>query len=163
MSLKSIVGQERALDHLRSYLTSRRIPPALLFSGTLGVGKAAAALQFAKALNCEQGKDDCCDACPSCGGADKAIDPDLHRVDPAYQAGLLNEDEAKQQSIKVDTVRHLIRNLEMRSTLGRWKTSIIEEAHKLVPAAANAMLKALEEPPPRTLWILVTHRPWQLL
>jgi len=166
VSLSSILGQERALQRLRSILTTRAVPPALLFHGPQGVGKATAALEFAKALNCEKRQDDSCPRegpCPSCAGADKGIDPDIRKVDAAYQASLLEQEEAKQRSIKIDTVRHLIRDLEMRSMLGRWKTAVLEDAHTLVPAAANAMLKTLEEPPSRTVWILVTHRPGELL
>ncbi|MFH1725886.1 MAG: DNA polymerase III subunit delta' [Elusimicrobiota bacterium] len=167
MSLSAIAGQERPLRRLKSLLASRRLPPALLFQGPRGVGKAATALQLAKALNCSKRKTDCCDtgagACRGCQAAEKGIDPDIHRVDAAYQAALLEEDAAKQRSIRIDTVRHLIADLEMRSLEGRWKAAILDDAHTLVPAAANAMLKALEEPPLRTLWILVTHRPGELL
>lgn len=149
MSLQAILGQEKALGRLRSWLKSGRVPHALLFHGPRGVGKAAAALAFAQALNDEQ--------------AAQGVCADIHRIDSAYQAGLLGEPEEKQRSIKVDTIRHVIRDLEMRSLMGGFKTAILEEAHLLVPAAANAMLKSLEEPPPRTLWILTTHRPSGLL
>lgn len=149
MSLKAILGQEKALSRLRSWLESGRIPHALLFHGPRGVGKAAAALAFAQALNGEETAQGVC--------------ADIHRIDSAYQAGLLGEPEEKQSSIKVGTVRHVIRDLEMRSMAGRFKAAILEDAHRLVPAAANAMLKSLEEPPPRTIWILTTHRPGDLL
>ena len=163
MPLSDIRGQARALKGLSTLLSTRRLPPALLFIGPSGVGKSSAALEFAKALNCAEDALDACGLCASCASADKGTDPDLVRVDAAYQAGLLGEEEAKQRSIRVDTVRHLISGLELRSLDGRWKTAIVEDAHLLVTAAANAMLKALEEPPARTLWILVTHRPELLL
>lgn len=163
MSLEDVLGQDKALTRLRSYLASGKLPPAFLFSGPAGVGKTLAAVQFAKALNCGEEKEDCCDECRSCESADRGIDPDFHWVNAKYQATLLDEEEAKQRSIKIETVRHLIRDLEMRSMEGRWKVAVLENAQTLVSAAANAMLKTLEEPPPRTLWILVTHRPWELL
>ncbi len=115
MSLKAILGQEKALGRLRSWLKSGRIPHALLFSGPRGVGKAAAALAFARALNCEKGGTDACGACAACR---RGVAADIHRVNAAYQAGLSGEPEEKQRSIKVDTVRHVIRDLEMRSMTG---------------------------------------------
>jgi len=187
VSLRDIVGQDRALRVLRSLLAGRAVPPALLFTGPEGVGKALTALQFAKALNCcgpgaaalegrassspgegQKSPNDGCKAgvpgvCPACLAVDKGISPDIHRVNAAYQASLLEEEESKQRSIRIDTVRHIIRDLEMRSLEDRWKVAVLEDAHQLVPAAANAMLKALEEPPPGTLWILATHRPEELL
>ena len=163
MKLKDILGQERSLRRITALLKGRRIPPALLFHGPQGVGKTSAAFAFAQSLNCTKNTTEACGACPSCVSADKGIDPDLHRVNAAYQAGLLGEEEAKQKTIKIDTVRHLIGDIEMRSGQGRYKTILLENAHRLAPAAANAMLKSLEEPPPYTVWILITHRPNELL
>ncbi len=155
MSFGEILGQERALKRLRLALESGRIPPALLFHGPEGIGKTKTALEFAKALNCV-GQDRPCDQCASCLSAAKGIDPDLKRVNAAYQAGLREEEAQKQRFIRVETVRHLIKDLEMKSLGGRWKVAVLEDAERLVVEAANALLKALEEPPPRTLWILVT-------
>lgn len=167
MSLRSVLGQQRALRMLGAFLASGRVPAALLFHGPEGVGKSLAARLFAKALRCERaGPEDCCDQtfpCPSCQEADAGLDPDVRTLDAAYQAGLEEEEEAKQRTIKVDTVRHLIREVEMRSTRGRWKVAIVEDAHRMADAAANAMLKALEEPPPRTVWVLLTPRRERLL
>lgn len=163
MKLSELIGQERALKRLKPLLSTRKLPPALLFAGPRGVGKCAAALAFAAALNCDRKKADACGDCPSCALAARGSDPDLRRVNAAYQAALREEEEAKQRQLRVETIRHLIADLELRSLEGRWKIAVIEDAHTLVPAAANAMLKTLEEPPPRTLWILVTHRPAELL
>lgn len=165
MSLRSIVGQDRALRALQSLLKNRRIPPALLFAGPQGVGKAAAARGFAKALNCRKAKLDACDACASCETFDKGLDPDVRIVDETYQAGVLGlekEEAAKKQGWHIDTLRHLLRDLEMTSIENRYKVAIIEDAHLLNRNSANAILKVLEEPPPRTLWILLTHRPAEL-
>ncbi|MFA6092217.1 MAG: hypothetical protein WCU88_01520 [Elusimicrobiota bacterium] len=166
MALSSVLGQERALGRLRKMLSSRRIPPALLFTGPQGVGKKKAAFEFAKALNCEAPdfvQQDSCDRCPSCGQADKGLDADLRIVDMAYQAALREEEGAKQRTLRVDTVRHAIHETEMRSLMGRRKTMIVEDAHLLAEEGANALLKSLEEPPEGTLWILLTHQPHRLL
>lgn len=171
MSLADVQGQERPLGVLRRLLATRKIPPGLLFHGPEGVGKRTAAYAFAKALNCLSGKPDSCPnpapgtppACASCSAADRGMDPDLELVDGAYQGALREEDAAKQKALRIDTVRHVVRKLETRSMEGRWKAAVIDDAHRLTEDGANAMLKALEEPPARTVWILVTHRPSELL
>lgn len=166
MNLAALPGQPRAVKLLRRLLKTRALPPALLFTGPQGAGKAAAAWAFAKALNCTAHDDDCCalsDPCPSCSAAERGLDPDLQRIDAAFQGALREEDAAKQKSLRIDTLRHVLRVFEMRSLEGRWKTAVLLDAHTLVEEAANAMLKGLEEPPPRAAWILVTHRPAELL
>ncbi|MBI4425359.1 MAG: hypothetical protein HY554_16640 [Elusimicrobia bacterium] len=203
MSLSRVRGQGRALRLLRPLLASRRLPPALLFFGPEGVGKALAAGELAKALNClsPASDGDACDrglsrgsaalgesvgkaadrglsrgsaalegavgkaadACGSCSAAAKGIDPDLKRVNAAYQAGLREEEAERQRTIRVDTVRHLVKDMEMTSLTGRWKVAVVEDAERLELEAANALLKSLEEPPPRTLWILVSARRDRLL
>jgi DNA polymerase-3 subunit delta' len=166
VNLAGLLGQDRAVRVLKRLLAKGTPPPALLFHGPSGVGKAAAAYAFAKALNCGRRGQDACpeaEACPSCSAADRGLDPDLQRVDAAYQAAVIDGEAGKQHSIRVATVRHLLRRLEMRSLEGRWKAAILVDAHTLETEAANAILKTLEEPPPRTVWVLVTHRPAELL
>lgn len=160
MSLARIRGQARALRLLGPMLASRNLPPALLFFGPEGVGKATTAGELAKALNCLSPAEggDACDACSSCAAAAKGIDPDLKRVNAHYQAGLREEEVERQRTLRVDTIRHLLKDVEMTSLTGRWKVAILEDAERLEIEAANALLKSLEEPPARTLWILVTGR-----
>lgn len=171
MNLSELRGQARAVRVLRRLLQTRALPPALLFQGPEGVGKAAAAAAFARALNCTAGTDDACPSpapgspasCPSCAAFARGLDPDFQRVDAEFQAGLSDKEAAKQRTLSVDTVRHAVRRMEMRSMEGRWKTAVVVDAHTMTPSAANAMLKGLEEPPPRSLWVLVSHRPSELL
>ncbi|MBI5202015.1 MAG: AAA family ATPase [Elusimicrobia bacterium] len=160
MSLSTVRGQGRAIRLLGPMLRSKKMPPALLFYGPEGVGKALTGRELGKALNClaPSASADACDACASCTAASKGIDPDLKRVDAAYQAGLREEEVERQRSVRVDTVRHLIKDVEMTSLTGRWKIAILEDAERLEIEAANALLKSLEEPPSRTVWVLVTSR-----
>lgn len=162
MKFSEILGQDRAVGRLKELAASQRVPPALLFQGPRGVGKASAAGALYAALNCTKRKTDACGNCPSCTTAAGGVDADFHRIDAAYQAGLRAEDKAKQRSIRIDTIRHAIETVGMRSFQGRWKAAVVEDAHLLEISAANAMLKALEEPPPKTVWILTTHRPGDL-
>ncbi|HAH06291.1 MAG TPA: DNA polymerase III subunit delta' [Elusimicrobia bacterium] len=182
MAFADILGQERALSPLRRMLARRELPPALIFAGPQGVGKTKAALELAKALNCEAQSDDACGLCPSCVQADKGLSMDTQLIDAEYQARLklkekkgegepdeaLGEKDletlvAKQTDIKIDTIRHVLGTLAKSSFLGSWKIAALENAHLLNKPAANAMLKSLEEPPPRTLWILITHQDERLL
>ncbi len=171
MSLADILGQDRPIAVLRRLLVTRKVPPGLLFHGPEGVGKRAAAFAFAKALNCHAPEGFGCPnpvpgsplPCASCSAADRMMDPDLELVDGTYQGALREEDAAKQRALRIDTVRHVVRKLETRSMEGRWKAAVIDDAHRLTEDGANAMLKALEEPPARTVWMLITHRPHELL
>ena len=165
MSFQRVLGQNKALKRIQAILASGRVPPALLFFGPDGVGKSLAALETAKALNCHALKPGptSCDACANCEAIDRGIHLDVKRVNPSYQAGLLGEEAEKQRNLKVDTIRHLLKDLEKKPMTGPWKVAILEQAHLLVLEAVNALLKMLEEPPPNTLWILVTSQKDKLL
>ncbi|MBI5211589.1 MAG: AAA family ATPase [Elusimicrobia bacterium] len=156
MGFAAIRGQERAAAMLRQFLRKGRIPSALLFTGPDGVGKTLMAAEFAKALLCKNG--DGCGACQDCAAIEKRIHPDVKVVDAFYQAALKEEDASKQKTLSVDTLRHLRKDIELGSMMGSWKVAIIPEAHAMAAAGANALLKVIEEPPPKTLWVLVTSR-----
>lgn len=162
MTFQKVLGQPRAAKILSGFLATGRLPQALLFAGPDGTGKALMAREFGKALLCRGGEAEACGSCPECQAADKRVHPDMKNVDALYQAGLAEEEASKQKSLKVDTIRHLRRDMEMPSMLGGWKLAVVEEAHTLEVAAANALLKILEEPPALTLWILVTSQPERL-
>ena len=159
MIFAKIKGQAPAARVLAGMLQTGRIPPAMLFRGMEGTGKTLMAIEFAKTLLCrERGNFDnpACGACSDCLAADKGLHPDLTLVNARYQAALLDEDEAKQKTLRVDTIRRLRKDMEMRSLSGGWKIAIVENAHTLEIEAANALLKILEEPNPRSMWILAS-------
>jgi len=160
MSLDSIIGQPRAVRLLKDFLRTRRVPPGLLFYGPEGTGKMPAAKEFAKALNCldktANENLDSCGVCASCVQADKGIHTDITVVDFAFQALLEDKEVEKQQHINVDTIRQACTMAQQKSSGGRYKIFIVDKAETMLPAAGNALLKLLEEPPERTLWLLLT-------
>jgi len=169
-----ILGQQEALARLRRALETGRVPPAFLFWGPEGVGKRLAARLFAAALLCEKqavpspliphpSSLPFCAECYDCTAVLKQSHPDVTEADEAFQAALLEEEPHKQRNLRVDTVRELTRRASRSAARGRWKVFIVDNANLLVPEAANALLKELEEPEPHTLWILVTSQRDRLL
>lgn len=144
-------GHKRTKARLQGLLETERIPSAMLFHGLEGIGKTRLAYEFAQALLCPS----TCGLCSDCQAVEKGLHPDVKAVNASYQAALEEEEAAKQRTLKVATIRHLRRDMELQSLLGKWKVAVIEEAQTMEVEASNALLKILEEPPPRTLWILV--------
>jgi DNA polymerase III delta' subunit len=159
MNSPKVKGQARAAQKLYGMLSADRLPSAIILHGMEGTGKTIMALEFAKTILCrERRAPDApyCGFCSDCLAVDKRNHPDLALVNADYQASLREEEAAKQKSLRVETIRHLRRDMEMRSLMGNWKIAIVEDAHTMEIESANALLKILEEPNPRTLWLLVT-------
>jgi DNA polymerase-3 subunit delta' len=113
---------------------------AWLFTGPAGSGRSVAARAFAAALQCE--KESGCGACPACRWVRAGSHPDVHSVVPQ---GL---------SISVAEMRAVVGTAARRPALGRWQVVVIEDADRLTEGASNALLKAVEEPPARTVFLL---------
>ncbi len=145
-----VVGQPAAVGELRAAAASAAeavsgvavpgMTHAWLFTGPPGSGRSVAARAFAAALQCTSGTG--CGACSSCVSTLRGSHPDLTVVNTA---GL---------SIKVDDVRLLVRSANLSPSLGRWQTIVVEDADRLTEVAANALLKDVEEPASRTVWLL---------
>jgi DNA polymerase-3 subunit delta' len=134
-------------------------PHALLISGPRGAGKRTLALNFARSLLCESPRADglACGACPSCRYVAAGQHPDLQLVEPFTMD---DDGDVKQlDAIPVDRIRALIDWAQVTSHRGRAKVAIVVPAESLNVAAANALLKTLEEPPPDTYLLLVSHQP----
>ena len=134
-------------------LASGRVPHAQLFSGPPGVGKAATALLLAQALNCEGAAPQPCGACGPCDRIARGIHPDVVRVEPTGAARQITKEQ-------IDAVRT---RLALPPHEARVRVFILDDAERMNPTSANQILKTLEEPPPRTLFVLVTAAPEQLL
>jgi DNA polymerase-3 subunit delta' len=160
----SIIDQERPIRILTSLLVNGTVPHALLFTGIEGVGKKTAAVALAMACNCtgqeagteaartpSPGAVEPCGECAACRKIAGGAHPDILRVSPA---GAM---------IKIDQIRELCQVLTMRPYEARVRVVIIADAHTLNPAAGNALLKMLEEPPARTVLILTAPQTGDLL
>ncbi|MDR1685383.1 MAG: DNA polymerase III subunit gamma/tau [Desulfovibrio sp.] len=139
-----VAGQETVTTILSRAALEDRVAPAYLFSGTRGVGKTTLARIFAKALNCRKAPAaEPCDACDLCRAVTGGSAVDVVEIDGASNRG-------------IDDVRKLREVVGYAPMEGRYKIFIIDEAHMLSREAFNALLKTLEEPPPRVTFILAT-------
>lgn len=139
-----VIGQSLAASALSRAALEDRVAPAYLLSGTRGVGKTTIARIFAKALNCERGPAaEPCNVCRQCRQITAGSHVDVNEIDGASNTG-------------VDDVRALRENIGFMPMEGRYKIFIVDEAHMLSKNAFNALLKTLEEPPPRATFIFAT-------
>jgi DNA polymerase-3 subunit gamma/tau len=139
-----LIGQEHIVRTLHNAIEMDRVAHAYLFSGTRGVGKTTTARLLAKALNCEKGPTaEPCDKCNFCVEIRDGISVDVMEIDGASNNG-------------VGEVRDLIDNIQYSTSACRFKVYIIDEIHMLSKAAFNALLKTLEEPPPKVVFIFAT-------
>lgn len=137
-------------------------PHALLVAGPRGIGKRTLALNFARCLLCEAPAPDgsACGACASCGLVAAGQHPDLRRLELVE-----TDDEGETKAvneIRIDRIRALSEWANLTSHRGNAKVAVIAPAEALNANAANALLKTLEEPPPRTYLMLVAHQPGQV-
>lgn len=145
-----VLGQEPVVRALSHALAGDKLHPAILLTGTRGVGKTTLARIVAKGLNCEEGvRDEGCGKCGSCREVDEGRFVDLLEIDAASNTG-------------VDNVRELIDNAQYPAVRGRYKVYLVDEVHMLSKSAFNALLKTLEEPPPHVKFILATTDPQKL-
>ena len=134
-----LVGQRRAAETLRTAVTGHGMSHAWLFTGPPGSGRSNAAVAFAAALQCEQGG---CNECHECRTVLAGSHADVAVI------------RTQKLSIGVDEVRDLVRRSALTPVGRRWQILIVEDADRLTEQACNALLKAIEEPTPRTVWML---------
>jgi DNA polymerase-3 subunit delta' len=153
MSLSSVQDQEIPVRLLQSMLRRNRMPHGLLFWGPGGVGKSLVAAELAKALNCGEADADACDACLSCRKTSHSNHPDVKVVVPVGRARV----------IKVEAVEGINEMASLRPFEGEYRVFILQDAERMNESAQNHFLKTLEEPPGKSVFILVTEYPRQLL
>jgi len=149
-TFEELVGQEAMVRALRNTLASGKVHPAYIFSGIRGVGKTTVARIFAKGLNCEKGvTSNPCNECPSCREITKSFSLDMLEIDGATHTG------AEEARLLADMARYT-------PSRDRYRIFLIDEVHMLSKAAFNALLKTLEEPPPRAVFLFATTEPHKI-
>ncbi|MFQ5568315.1 MAG: DNA polymerase III subunit delta' [Rhodothermales bacterium] len=193
MPWSDLINQHRAIETLQRAVAGGRVAHAYLFYGPEGVGKRAVALEFAKALQCEQGGTEACGTCRACTKISRMAHPDVHVLLPYPSDANLDDVAARLQRIAehpyaaVDFVRRPVLNDptvvsnkqafysvkrisdELQHTMsykpleGHYKIVVMTDADLMRVETANAFLKLLEEPGPQTVFILTTNRLDRLL
>lgn len=155
---RSVIGQEYAIAALQGALRDDRLPGTYLFVGPEHVGKALAARELAKAINCQNPPElaEACDQCRSCRAIDSCTHPDIRTVAPVGPSRTLRiaqfwpRDGVKEHPAD----RALLRDLQYAPVLAKRRVFIVEDAEALHEDTANSLLKVLEEPPRYALFVL---------
>ena len=155
--IDAIYDQPDAVGQLRAALGQDRLPHGVVFAGPPGVGKATTAVALAKHFLCDAGRD-----AYQMGLIDAGTHPDYHVI--TKELVRLTSKTSKATTLSIDVIRdHLVAPATKKTVTGRGKVFVVEEADLMQPPAQNALLKTLEEPAGRTLIVLLTPRPEDLL
>ncbi len=150
-TFRELVGQQHVTETLANAIKNDRVAHAYIFSGARGVGKTTAARILAKALNCVKGPTpEPCGECTSCREIAAGSSLDVIEIDAASNRG-------------IDQIRELREMVRYAPAASRKKVVILDEAHMLTDEASNALLKTLEEPPERVIFVMATTEPEKLV
>jgi DNA polymerase III subunit gamma/tau len=147
-----VIGQDPIITTLKNAIKNKRLAHAYLFCGSRGTGKTTLARIFAKALNCLNPNDEGepCNSCLSCKEITGGHSLDVLEIDGASHRG-------------IDDVRQINETVGYAASNGGYKIYIIDEVHMLTKEAFNALLKTLEEPPPKVMFLFATTEPHKVL
>ena len=177
--LNSFIGNARAVEILTRAIGQDRLPHAMIFAGPAGVGKCTLALLIARYLNClRPGADDACGACSTCRRI-MAVIESRHLQCQTLKEGICGTCpnckirskghpdvrliEPEKTTISIDQIRDMIGEVSFQPLEARYRVVILDPAEQMRLEAHNSLLKTLEEPPSRTVIILVTTNPYMLL
>lgn len=151
-NFKEVLGQDAIVKTLKNAIKRQRLATAYLFCGSRGTGKTTLARVFAKALNCANPTEDLepCNECPSCKEIAASTSLDVIEIDGASHRG-------------IDDIRQINETVGYAPASGKYKIYIIDEVHMLTKEAFNALLKTLEEPPPKVKFFFATTEAHKVL
>lgn len=151
-TFKDVIGQEAIVTTLKNAIRFQRLAQAYLFCGSRGTGKTTLARLFAKALNCQHPTEDLepCNQCASCREITSGSSLDVLEIDGASNRG-------------IEDIRQINETVGYATASGEYKIYIIDEVHMLTKEAFNALLKTLEEPPPKVKFFFATTEPHKVL
>jgi DNA polymerase-3 subunit delta' len=171
-----IIGHQKIIEFLNKSIENDRLAHAYLFVGPEHIGKKTAAMEFIKALQCNNigkpssrasslpGKKNLglefCGQCQSCREINKSAQPDVSIIEPEI---IENKGKKREQEINIGQIRELQHQLSLFSFGGKYKIAVINKAERMSREAANALLKTLEEPTRKTIIILISSAPQMLL
>lgn len=164
-----IIGHQKIIEFLNKSVASGRLAHAYLFAGPAHLGKRLAALEFAKTLQCLDNVVDSgdkasyfeyCEECASCRQINNSSHPDVLVVEPIKEE---IKGKTKEKEISIEQIRQVRQKIGLFAYYGQYKIVIIAQAEKMSGEAANALLKTLEEPPDKTIIILISSAPKGLL
>src|SRR5260370_23300441 len=158
MSWQRIRGHDHWVRAFDQAVRRGRLAHAYLFVGPNGIGKGLFAGELAKALLCEgvqSGKLEACDKCPACILVNAGTHPDFFGVGRPW----INKDGKEGNEFPIDIMRELCDRFALKSARGKGKVAVLDDADDLNEESSNCFLKTLEEPPPRSVFILIATRP----
>jgi DNA polymerase-3 subunit gamma/tau len=150
LTFEDVIGQEHITETLKKAIEKGRVAHAYIFTGTRGVGKTTTARILARALNCEKGPTPApCGVCEACKNIISGSSFDVMEIDGA-------------SNNSVEDIREIRDNINYSSMGGSYRIYVIDEVHMLSKSAFNALLKTLEEPPPKVIFIFATTEPQKI-
>ncbi len=150
-TILGLVGQSNVVRQVTGMINIGAVPPAILISGDTGCGKTTTSRIIARTVNCKNLDPETLAPCGTCQPCE------LGENSPDYLEVNVGDNRT------IEYIRSLIEGARAHPIVGNTRIIVLDEVHQLLAASANALLKAIEEPPPRTLWILATTNPEKLL
>lgn len=148
--LQDLIGQEHIAAQIRGMFQSRKMPAAIMLSGSTGLGKTTTARMLSRMVNCQNFNFETTEACGECHSCRLEDHPDVLELNAADSRG-------------IDDVRNLIQQSRNMPTVGNKRIFILDESQQFSPQAQQALLRPIEEPPKHTLWIICTMSPEKVL